>query len=206
MEQPSIQSGQSSKPWWLNTYILGAAAGVVLILVSCIAWTFTPSYSLYQIKEALETHDYARFAEYVDVESVAGNAFDELGQLKQQQEDKPSSGGGGSLADLLRQGLKSLSGEIRNVVSAGADIVVEQVITDRNRDLPEIPTLAIIGAIFAGETQDGMRRFPVPIKDGEEIEVNMRESDDGVWRVVEVTNVETLIAQLKKRYERDRSK
>ena len=202
MEQPSIRS----KPWWLNTYILGAGAGVVLILVSCIAWTFTPSYSLYQIKQALETHDYARFAEYVDVESVAGNAFDELGQFKQQEEKEEQPSSGGSLADLLRQGLKSLSGEIRNVVSAGADIVVEQVITDRNRELPEIPTLAIIGAIFAGETQDGLRRFPVPIKDGKEIEVNMRESDEGVWRVVEVTNVETLIAQLKKRYERDRAK
>ena len=84
--------------------------------------------------------------------------------------------------------------------------MVEQAITDRNRTLPEIPTLAIIGAIFAGETQDGMRRFPIPIKNGEEIEVNMRKSDEGVWRVVEVTNVEALLAQLKKRYERDRSK
>ena len=204
MEQPSTQSRQSSKPWWFNKFILGAGVGVAFVIVSCIAWTFTPAYSLYQIKQALETHDYARFAEYVDVESVAGNAFDELGQFKQQKEDKPSSGG--SLADLLRQGLKSLSGEIRNVVSAGADIVVEQVITDRNRDLPEIPTLAIIGAIFAGETKDGMRHFPVPIKNGEEIEVNMRESDEGVWRVIEVTNVKALIAQLKKRSDRDRSK
>lgn len=203
MEQPSTQP----KPWWFNKFILGAGASVVLILVSCIVWTFTPSYSLYQVKQALETHDYQRFAEYVDVESVAGKAFDELGEFKQpkqEKKDKPSSGG--SLADLLRQGLKSLSGELRNVVSAGADIVVEQVITDRNQELPEIPTLAIIGAIFAGETQDGLRRFPVPIKDGEEIEVNMRKSDEGVWRVVEVTNVETLIAQLKKRYGRDRAK
>lgn len=199
MEQASIQS----KPWWFNKVILGAGAGLVLIFVGYIAWTSTPSYSLYQIKRALETHDYARFADYVDVKSVAGKAFDELGQFKQQKEDKPSSGG--SLADLLRQGFKSLSGEIRNIVSAGADIVVEQVIIDRSRELPEIPTLAIIGAIFTGETQDGVRRFPISIKDDEKIEVNMRKSDEGVWRVLEVTNVETLIAQLKKRYERDRS-
>lgn len=204
MEQPSTQSQQSSKPWWFNTFILSAGGGVVLVLVSYLAWTFTPSYALYQIKQALETHDYERFAEYVDVESVAGKAFDELGQFKKQKEEKPS--GGDSLADLLRKGLKSLSSEIRNVVSAGADIVVEQAITDRNRTLPEIPTLAIIGAIFAGETKDGTRHFPIRIKHGEEIEVKVRKSDQGVWRVVEVTNVETLLAQLKEHYDRDRSK
>ncbi len=203
MEQPSRQSQQSSKPCWFNKFILGAGACVVLVLVSYIAWMSAPSYSLYQIQQALETHDYGRFARYVDVESVAGNAFDELGQFKQHKEDKPSAGD--ALVDLLRKGLKSLSGEIRNVVSAGADIVVEQVITDRNRSLPEIPTWVIIGAVFAGETQDGMRRFPVPIKNGEEIEVTMRKSDEGVWRVVEVSNVEALIAQLKERYVDDRS-
>lgn len=199
MEQASIQS----KPWWCNKSILAAGAGVLVILVSYTAWTFTPSYSLYQIKQALETHDYLRFTEYVMVESVVGNAFDELGKFKQPEEDRASSGA--SLADRLREGLKSLSGEIRNVVLAGAEIVVEQVITDRSRELPEIPTLAIIGAIFTGETQDGLRRFPVPIKDDEEIEVNMRKSDEGVWRVVEVTNVAILIAQLQKRYEPDPS-
>lgn len=202
MEQPSRQSGQSSQPWWFNKFSLGAAACLVLALVSYIAWMSTPSYSLYQIQQALETHDYQRFTKYVDVESVAGNAFDEIGQFKQHKKEQPSSGD--SLADLLRKGLKSLSSEIRNVVSAGADIVVEQAITDRNRTLPEIPTLAIIGAIFAGETKDGTRHFPVRIKHGEEIEVKVRKSDQGVWRVVEVTNVEALLAQLKERYVDDR--
>ena len=100
----------------------------------------------------------------------------------------------------MRQGLRVLSDEFRSLVSAGTALVVEQVIRDRSRPLPDIPTLAIIGAIFVGETRDGVRLFVIPLQDGEELEVSMRKSDAGVWRVVAVGNLTGLLAQLKDRY------
>ena len=205
MEQPSQQP---PKPWWSHRFIVGLGVGekrllisaisfVVFVLLGGLAWTFTPSYSLYHIQQALETHDYERFARYVDVDSVVGHAVDELG-LKPPQHT--GAVGGDSLADIVRQGLQVLSGELRGLVSAGASFVLEQAIRDRSRALPDIPTLAVLGAIFVGDTQDGVRHFPIPIQDGEQIEVSMRKSDEGVWRVVEVANVKGLLAQLKERY------
>lgn len=175
---------------------------MVFVLSAGLAWTFTPSYSLYHIQRALETHDYERFARYVDIDSVVGHAVDELG-LKSPQPDRAVDGD--SLADLVRQGLQILSGEIRGLVSAGVGFVIEQAIRDQSRPLPDIPTLAILGAIFVGDTQDGVRHFSIPIQDGEQIEVSMHKSDEGVWRVVEVANVKALLAQLKERYLGDRT-
>lgn len=192
MEQPP-----SAKPRRSNRLVVGLGVIIVFVLVGGLAWTFTPSYSLYHIQRALDTHDYERFARYVDIDSVINHAADELG-LKPPEPDEPV--GGGSLADLVRQGLQALSDEFRSLVSAGTALVVEQVIRDRSRPLPAIPTLAIIGAIFVGETRDGARLFVIPLQGGEELEVSLRKSDAGVWRVVAVGNLTGLLAQLKDRY------
>ncbi len=165
---------------------------LALALAAGLAWTFTPSYAVYHIRRALETHDYERFARYVDVDSVVGHALDELGLSSPPDRD----GGGGSLADLLRQGLQSLGAELRGLVSDGAGFVVEQAVRDQSRQLPAIPTVAILGALFAGETRDGIRRFPIRLQNGEQIEIRMQKSDQGVWRVVAVTNVKGLLAEL----------
>lgn len=190
MTQPRFNS--------LKRFFIGIGLVTLLLIVGGIAWTFTPSYSVYHIQQALETHDYERFARYVDIERVVGNTFDELGLKKQAKKEPPSSRD--SLVRLLRKGIQSLSGEIRNIASAGVEIAVEQTITDRNRDLPEIPTLAVVGALFAEKTEDGLRSSPIPLKNGEKIEIKMDKSAEGVWRVVEVTNIQALLDQLKQRY------
>ena len=92
MEQPP-----SANPWRSNRLIVGLAVTIVFVLVGGLAWTFTPSYSLYHIQRALDTHDYERFARYVDIDSVINHAADELG-LKPPEPDEPV--GGSSLADL----------------------------------------------------------------------------------------------------------
>ena len=54
--------------------------GVLVLLISSAgyAWTFTPSYSLYHIRQALLTHDYTTFSYYVDVDSVLDHALGEI--------------------------------------------------------------------------------------------------------------------------------
>lgn len=170
--------------------ILGGC--LALALAAGLAWTCTPSYALYHIRRALETHDYERFARHVDVDRVVGHALDELGLSSLPD----GAGGGDSLAGLLRQGLEVLGSEVRGLISAGTGFVVEQAVRDQSRQLPAIPTVAILGALFAGKTRDGIRRFPVRLQNGEQIEVLMQKSDQGVWRIVAVTNVKGLLAQL----------
>lgn len=190
MTQPRFNS--------LKRFSLGIGTVALLGIVGGIAWTFTPSYSVYHIQQALETHDYERFAKYVDMERVVGNAFDELGLKKQAKKEPPSSRD--SLVRLLSKSIQTLSSEIRNVVSAGVEIAIEQTISDRSRALPKIPTFAVVGAVFAEKTEDGLRSSPIPLKNGEKIEIKMDKSAEGVWRVVEVTNIQALLDQLKQRY------
>ena len=189
-----------TQPSFLKRFFISIGIMTLLLIAGGIAWTFSPSYSVYHIQQALEDHDYERFARYVDMERVVGNAFDELGLKKPSKQKKEPPRSGDSLATLLRRGIQSLSGEIRNVVSAGVEIAVEQTIVDRNRELPQIPTFAVVGAIFARQTQDGLRSSSIPLKNGEEIEIKMDKSVEGVWQVVEVTNIQALLDQLKRRY------
>lgn len=44
------------------------------------------------------------------------------------------------------------------------------------------------------------RLLSMPIQDREELKVIMRKSDEGVWRVVAVSNLKGLLAQVKDRY------
>ena len=189
MEQPT-QIPQSPR----RGVVLGGC--LAFVLAAGLAWTFTPSYALYHIRRALETHDYERFAHYVDVDRVVGAALDELGLSSPLDEASDED----SLADIFRQGLQALGTEVRGLVSAGVGFMIKQAVQDQSRQLPAIPTVAILGAIFAGEAQDSTRRFSVHLQNGQQIGVRMQKSAQGVWRVVAVTNIKGLLAQLKERW------
>src|SRR5712691_4985572 len=88
---------------WLRRFTVGG--GIVLLLAVGVgyAWTFTPSYSLYRIRQALETHDYVLFARYVDVDSVLDHGLDEVvGNEEKNAEGREPRG---PLAKALRKGL-----------------------------------------------------------------------------------------------------
>src|SRR5437879_3548703 len=63
---------------WLRRLMIGGGIVVLLVAGLSYAWTFTPSYSVYRIRQALETHDYDLFTQYVDVNSVLDHALDEF--------------------------------------------------------------------------------------------------------------------------------
>lgn len=171
---------------------------VALVLAGVgYAWTFTPSYSLYRIRQALLAHDYATFSYYVDVESVLDHAFHEV-TVGAQTED-PDAKPRGALAKLFRKGiLKEFAQEAREVMKAGAAIALEQVVRNRERPLPEIPPFAVVAALWVGETEGDSVRFPVKIKKGKQIEIRARQDAAGLWRVVEITNLPALLPALRR--------
>ena len=176
---------------------------VILILIGlggAYAWTQTPSYSVYQIQQSLKARNYETFTQYVDIDSVVGHALAELGHSAVDvppQQNPPSQG---SLGDLLQRGLKSLARNVQEIAKAGAEFAVEQAFRNPDQELPQIPTIAVAGALVGGETREDVRYFPVPLRSGEEIEIGLRYTTEGLWRVVQVTNVQALIDEVQRKH------
>jgi hypothetical protein len=173
-------------------------AGLVLGVGGGYAWTFTPSYTLYCLKHALETHDYETFSRYVDIDSVLDHALDELGEAESGQAEKPRLKG--FLGKLARKGLfKFLTGEAREVTKAGLSIAVEQAVKDRDRPLPQIPLFAVPAALWLGRSEGELIVFPVKLKNKQTVEVKMHRTPPEPWRVVEVTSLQTLLPILQRK-------
>ncbi|MSQ47177.1 MAG: hypothetical protein EXR78_02125 [Deltaproteobacteria bacterium] len=173
-------------------------AGLMLSVGGGYAWTFTPSYSLYCLKQALETHDYQMFSQYVDVDSVLDHALDEFGNSDSGEEEKPRLKG--FLGKLARKGFfKFLAGDAREVTKAGLSIAVEQAVKDRDRPLPRIPLLAVPAALWLGRSEGELVVFPVKLKKEQLVEVKMRRTSPEPWRVVEVTNLKALLPALQRK-------
>jgi hypothetical protein len=175
--------------------------GLVLSVGGGYAWTFTPSYSLYCLKQALETHDYETFSRYVDVDSVLDHALDELGNSESSEGEKPRLKG--FLGKLARKGLfKFLARDAREVTKAGLSIAIEQAVKDQNRLLPQIPLMAVPAALWLGRSEGELVVFPVRLKKGQVVEVKMRHASPEPWRVVEVSNLQVLLPALQRKLEK----
>jgi hypothetical protein len=172
--------------------LIALTLSVLLVVGGGYAWTFTPSYSLYCIKQALETHDYELFSRYVDIDSVLDHALDELGGLTPEDSDRPRLKG--FLGKLARKGVfKFLAKEGREITKAGLSIAVEQAVKDHDRPLPQIPLAAVPAALWLGRSEGELIVFPVKLKKKQVIEVKTRRTSPGPWRVVEVTNLQVLL-------------
>ena len=177
---------------------LTIAGGVVLLVAGLsYAWTLTPSYSVYRIRQALEAHDYDLFTQYVDVNSVLDHALDEfMTSGTDGSEESPIQGPLGKA--LRNKGLfRGMARRVRGVTKAGLEFIVEQAVKNRENQLPEIPASALFAALWVGRAEGDLVRFPIKIKKGDRIEVKARRTPQGRWRVVEVENLTALWPTLK---------
>jgi hypothetical protein len=182
----------------LRPLLVGSGLGGLLLLGAAYGWTFTPSYSLYCIRQALKAHDYATFSRYVDVDSVLDHALAEL--LEDKDNDAGAPAPRTPLAKALRKGVfKKFARDARPVMKAGLEIAVEQAVKDRDRPLPEIPAIGVIAALWQGYRDGDTVRFPVKVRQGKRIEIRARQTAEGLWRVVEVSPVSALLPTLKPR-------
>lgn len=176
--------------------LLVAGAMTLLLVGGGYSWTFTPSYSLYRIRQALLAHDYTAFSHYVDVDSVLDHAMDEFVEGKPAAEGEPAPRG--ALGKLFKKGiLKNFVRDAREVVKAGLEIALEQAVKDQEHPLPEIPAFTVVAALWHGPVDDDVVTFPVKVKKGGEIEIKARQAQDGLWRVVEISNLRALLPALK---------
>jgi hypothetical protein len=196
MSGTTEEQGTTGRP--VPRLLVGVGIFVLLLAGAGYAWTFTPSYSLYRIKQALAAHDYETFSQYVDLDSVLDHALDELAESEGEKTEIP--GLRGSLGKLLRKGLfKTLARDARDITKASLEILVEQAVKDHTRPLPEIPTAAVIGALWLGQAENDTVVFPVKMKKKKKIEIRTRQTPQGLWRVIEVSNLSALLPALQRR-------
>lgn len=189
-----------SSPGWSRM-----AIGLVIVALglggSFFLWRSSPGYSVYRIKQALETHDYALFSRYVDVDKVLDHTIDEL----KDNPDANNIGGiplGGFLGKLMRKGLfKLLTGEAREVTKAGLSLFIEQTVKDRDRPPPHIPLTAPLAAWWLAQRDGESARVTFAGRKNQPIDVTMQRTPEGVWRVVAVSNLQVFLPKLKKHLE-----
>jgi hypothetical protein len=206
MEHASYREWFARYQRWVIVLVAGALCGVLTFS----AWVETPSYTLYRIKRAVDTQDLETFRYYVDLDSVLDHALREVGgkffnrekaeNPEGQSPQQPSHKG------LLKGLLSRLAPEVKGLVQDGARWAVERMITQpRKKSL--IPYPALVAAMWQVRKEGGQafRRVSLPIKtkQGAIVEVRMHEVPDSYWRVVEVTNVKALLAEIKFRSRRE---
>jgi len=83
-------------------------------------WTQTPTYSLLQIRKAIESHDVTKFEKYVDIKGVSSRLIDDM--MSQSNSDDESSEGLEGLGTGLAMGFVQL------IKPRLTDIIREQVV------------------------------------------------------------------------------
>lgn len=178
-----------------------ALVGVALCgMLAFFAWVGTPSYTLYRVKRAVDTHNLETFRRYVDLDSVLEHALREVGGKFFDQKKAGSPEGKSSQRPSRKGSLEGLfkrfAPEIKELLQYEARRVVERMVT-QPREKPSIPYPALVAAMWQVRREGEQASLPVKTKGGAIVEVRMRQAPEGYWRVVEVTNVKALLTEIR---------
>jgi len=175
----------------------------ILIVLVVAGWAVfylpdTPSYTVFRLKQAIDNQDGESAATYVDFQKVVRNAGYEWLQNKKGSE----SGGGDSgdssddssspLGQLIGKGaVDFLSGPMAALLRRWA---VQQV--DNGDKRLQMPPAAVLGAVVMLHRYGETAYTRWQDKKGQVYEVRMAR-EDGIWKIVEVKNVQELLNKLK---------
>jgi hypothetical protein len=168
----------------------------ILIIVLIAGWAIfylptTPSYAIFELKQAVDARDGSVAASYVDFKKVVQNAGYEMVQSQ-------NSGSGGTdasniIAQLVGKGAVDIvSGPMAALLQQWA---VHQV-NDGAKQL-QMPAAAFVGAALLLHRDDGAAYTQWTDHKGQVWEVRMEREADG-WKIVQVKNVAQLLEKLKR--------
>jgi hypothetical protein len=154
----------------------------------------TPSYAIFELKQAIDARNGNAAASYVDFKKVVQNA----GYEALQSENGSSAGSDPSsiLGQFVGRGAVDLfSGPMAALLQQWA---IQQV-NDGDTEL-QMPTAAVIGAVLLLHRNDGTAYTRWTDHKGQVWEVRMEQEADG-WKIVQVKNVAQLLEKLKHQQE-----
>jgi hypothetical protein len=163
-------------------FISRHAIGVLIALVIC-GWALfyvptTPSYAIYQLKQAIDARDGATAATFVDFPSVVKNAGYEM--LQQNSKDVMTAMIGKSAVDLLSA-----------PVAAGVQQWATQQVNSGARRL-QMPAAAVAGAIVLLHHSGDTAWTNFRDDKGQQWDVRMAR-ENGRWRVIEVKDIQQVL-------------
>jgi len=166
------------------SFISRHAIGVLIVLVIA-GWALfyvptTPSYAIYQLKQAIDARDGATAATFVDFASVVKNAGYEMLQQNSKANDVITALVGKGAVDLL-------SGPMAAAVQQWAT----QQVNSGARQV-QMPAAAVAGALVLLH-RSGDAAW-TDFRDDKGVQWNIRLArENGRWRIVEVKNVQQIL-------------
>jgi hypothetical protein len=168
----------------------------ILIIVLIVGWAIfylpaTPSYAIFQLKQAVDARNGNAAASYVDFKKVVQNAGYEVVQ------NQNSSAGGTDASNIIAQlvgkgAIDLFSGPMAALLQQWA---VQQV-NDGARQI-QMPAAAVAGAALLLHRNDGTAYTQWTDHKGQVWEVRMEREGDG-WKIVQIKNVAQLLEKLKR--------
>ena len=170
----------------------------ILIVLAVAGWAIfylpdTPSYTIFQLKRAIDARDGDSAAHYVDFQKVVRNAGYEMVQGQPDGSTDPST----IVGQLLGKGaVDLLSGPMAGLLQQWA---VQKV--DEGAKEVQMPAAAAAGAIVLLHRSDDTAYTQWTDNKHQVWQVQM-EREGGVWKIVEVKNVKQLLEKLQKHEEK----
>jgi len=171
----------------------------VLIVLVLAGWTlfylpYTPSYTIFRLKQAVDARDGETAASYVDFQKVVQNAGHELVQ-GDAGDSEPNSNLLGQL--LGRAAVDLFSGPMAALVRQWS---IQQV-NDGAREV-QMPGVAVAGAILLLRNDGAVAHTRWTDNRGRVWEVRLTREANG-WRVTEVKNIRQLLEKLRQREQKE---
>jgi len=163
-------------------FISRHAIGVLVVLVVA-GWALfyvptTPSYAIYQLKQAIDAHDGATAATFVDFPSVVKNAGYEM--LQQNSKDPVTAMIGKGAVDLLSA-----------PVAVGVQQWATQQVNSGARRV-QMPAAAVAGAIVLLRHSGDAAWTNFRDNKGQQWDIRMAR-EDGHWRIIEVKDIQQVL-------------
>jgi DUF2939 family protein len=165
---------------WTAVLILGVLGWWGLFYVPA-----SPSYAVYQMKQAIDAHDGDGAARFVNWESVVKHAGYEM--VQQKANDPISQMVGQGAVDLFTKPL----------AQATRAYTVKKV-NDGDHDV-QMPPEAVLGALILMHRDDGTAYTRFTDNKNRQWEVRMARDQTGVWQVTEVKNIQQLLQEMQNR-------
>jgi hypothetical protein len=161
----------------------------ILIVVAIAGWALlylpgSPSFAIFQLKRAIDARDGDAAARFVDFESIARNAGNEM-------LSEHSSGN-----DFLNQFLgKGAVAVLSGPVAQAARVWAKHQVETGDPDL-QMPAGAVAGAILMMHRDGDSAYSKFRDHNGQVWEVHLARNADGQWQLVEVKNIRQILAKL----------
>jgi hypothetical protein len=172
----------------------------ILIIVLIAGWAIfylpgTPSYAIFELKQAVDARNGNSAAAYVDFKKVVQNAGYEV--VQGQNNGASGTDASNIIAQLVGKGAVDLfSGPMAVLLQQWA---VQQV-NDGTKQV-QMPAAAVAGAAILLRRDDGAAYTQWTDHKGQVWEVRMERETDG-WKIVQVKNVAQLLEKLKRQQEK----